>query len=687
MQLVYLSLFCQCQQQEHPGGAAVLQRHTGQDATEAFLAVGHSQEAWALLSRLPVVSSRGLRVRQNIEYSSMVEPPGTQDLGLQLLHLAAAVLLTFIPRFLTGADEPAGVEEADLIGRPTAVPSAALGLAVIGFLAQFLPFSPPLQVPSVRQVLQGISIMILAFMSLQPPRVLALAAAFASGITCKAPGHARGVLAWALLMVQAGPMSAPPSGCFEEVVGGLPLCLQRMSLSGAGAGALLGLWDREPSLQFIDAVAAALAALRCAGMLSLVCWLLLMSMGQVQLEVVAAARLSVQQLSGETIKVMVDPSSVTVFEIKRQIAQELECPTFLITLLSNGSILQASQELQTVDLEDLTVVRFSPTAESFAAWDGDEDLLQAVEQCDVSWVDQLLARGPAQQPRVVKTPLTPLLVACQQGNCEVAELLLQAKADIHSGGCYGKSPLQMAAERDHLEVARLLVEAKADLNSTSRYGRSPLQIACERGHLKVVRLLILAGVDVNLTGRYGRTPLQLACEHGHLQTARVLLRCGAEINKKGTFGGAPMQLAAEKGHLELMRCLAQARNADVNITSRFGRSPLQLASEQGHLDLVNFLIDSGAAINTKHYGRTSLQLASEQGHAEVVERLLQAGANAEVRGSYGRTPWQLACEKGHFQVVRVLLQTRGQKSGSEKNLCFGATERKWVLVLKILEAF
>ena len=76
-----------------------------------------------------------------------------------------------------------------------------------------------------------------------------------------------------------------------------------------------------------------------------------------------------------------------------------------------------------------------------------------------------------------------------------------------------------------------------------------------------------------------------------------------------------------------MRCLAQARNADINITSRFGRSPLQLASEQGHLDLVNFLIDSGAAINTKHYGRTSLQLASEQGHAEVVERLLQAGAN------------------------------------------------------------
>ena len=163
-----------------------------------------SQEAWALLSRLPVVSSRGnlatevslqlgvgcfglrtfsgLRARQNIEcargqhwghlgvrslrqwltwqhvgqrYSSMVEPPGTQDLGLQLLHLAvwslelgvsfelsgnelsrgfdwsrlgcipdillgnfhpqtchpaspwgakAAVLLTFIPRFLTGSN-------------------------------------------------------------------------------------------------------------------------------------------------------------------------------------------------------------------------------------------------------------------------------------------------------------------------------------------------------------------------------------------------------------------------------------------------------------------------------------------------------------------------------------------------------------------------------------------------------
>eukprot|EP00435_Cladocopium_sp_Y103_P033658 s917_g8.t1 len=364
---------------------------------------------------------------------------------------------------------------------------------------------------------------------------------------------------------------------------------------------------------------------------------------------------TVRQLSGEVINVTLDAGS-TLLEIKRQVAQALDCPTFLISLLSNGMKLQTSEDLAKVeDLEDLTVVRCSPSAESFALWEHDENLLQAVEARDVSRVDQLLTTfsGPRAETEPVKLEgKRPLMLACQQGNSEVVELLLQAKAD--PCGTVGKSPLQMAAEHGHLEVARLLLEAKADLNDSHGDGRSPLQIACERGHVKVVRLLILAGVDPNGMGRYGRTPLQLACEHGHLETAQLLLRGGANINQKGTLGAAPIQIAAEKGHLELIRCLAQARHADINITSRFGRSPLQLASAEGHLDVLNFLLDARAAINFKQYGRTSLQLASEQGHAEVVQRLLEAGADAEVSGSYGRTPWQLACERGHFPAAQLM---------------------------------
>eukprot|EP00435_Cladocopium_sp_Y103_P039189 s917_g10.t1 len=283
---------------DHPGGAAVLLRHAGQDATEAFLSVGHSQEAWTLLSRLPVVTG-GVTSRRSMEYST-VEPPGTQDLAMQFLHLAAACLLTFLPRFMVD-DSAAPMQAPDLRG--SAVPSAALGLAVIGLAVQLLPFSPPWQVPSVRQGLQGVSILILALFSLLPLRVLSLAAAFASGIlNYEASGRLWQVLSWTFLL-QAGPL-ASTADC-SETTAGLLVSLQRIGLGGLGAGALLGLWERQQGLKFADAAAAALAALRVAGILSLVSWLLLLLTGQVHFEVVAAARCSGTGLLLGLVKVLV----------------------------------------------------------------------------------------------------------------------------------------------------------------------------------------------------------------------------------------------------------------------------------------------------------------------------------------------------------------------------------------------
>jgi hypothetical protein len=79
------------------------------------------------------------------------------------------------------------------------------------------------------------------------------------------------------------------------------------------------------------------------------------------------------------------------------------------------------------------------------------------------------------------------------GLVNVAQLLLEAKADVNAqGGDYGNA-LQAASSEGHDKVVQLLLEAKADVNAQGgRYGNA-LQAASSQVHDKVVQLLLLAG--------------------------------------------------------------------------------------------------------------------------------------------------------------------------------------------------
>ena len=58
---------------------------------------------------------------------------------------------------------------------------------------------------------------------------------------------------------------------------------------------------------------------------------------------------------------------------------------------------------------------------------------------------------------VSKTYMTPLHMAAEQGNVDMARILLQngAKTDVQTN--LGLTPLMIAVENDHIEVAGLLL--------------------------------------------------------------------------------------------------------------------------------------------------------------------------------------------------------------------------------------
>ena len=73
--------------------------------------------------------------------------------------------------------------------------------------------------------------------------------------------------------------------------------------------------------------------------------------------------------------------------------------------------------------------------------------------------------------------VTALHAAASIGNTNIAELLLQAGADVNAREKDGSTPLHEAVNHDHPELAELLLANKADPNVRNTVGQTPLDLA------------------------------------------------------------------------------------------------------------------------------------------------------------------------------------------------------------------
>ncbi len=102
---------------------------------------------------------------------------------------------------------------------------------------------------------------------------------------------------------------------------------------------------------------------------------------------------------------------------------------------------------------------------------------------------------------------------------EKAQSLIANGANVNevdkreANGDGGNSPLWYAAQGlsgGGVSVAQLLVQAGADVNAKGEFGMTPLHMACSWGHPDMVTFLYEHGADLSAKDDYGRTPVALA---------------------------------------------------------------------------------------------------------------------------------------------------------------------------------
>jgi len=294
----------------------------------------------------------------------------------------------------------------------------------------------------------------------------------------------------------------------------------------------------------------------------------------------------------------------------------------------------------------------------------------------------------SEEPRVQYHPfggLTALLYAARDGCYACVEALIANGADVDVPTlAEGVTPLMIALDNDNNDVAKLLLDHGANPHVWDWYGRTALYIAVDRkdggssgggirvpidathsartSAMDVIEALLAANVDPNpelrmhrptrggYTGRFseplldlGATPLLRATLANDMDVIQALLAKGASPNINA-MGVTPFLVAAGVGG-------GGQRGGGPGARGGGGSGGEAFA-------LLDLFLQHGADVNAQvtgtttysmriarspsaNEGMTALHVAAQSGRTDLVRYLLAKGANPAIADSNGRKPIDL----------------------------------------------
>lgn len=209
----------------------------------------------------------------------------------------------------------------------------------------------------------------------------------------------------------------------------------------------------------------------------------------------------------------------------------------------------------------------------------------------------------------------PLHVAAAEGDVAMVKILVEegnAKVNIKTNQHFivreTKTPLFIALEKGQYEIARYLVEKGADVNALNDSQNSTaLTQACRNDHLPMVRFLLEHGANPNGIENYYYFPLALARSQ---EVVNILVKFGAEVNPRRDNLTNPTSA---------LRTLVESIESD----------ELKTKQRTQKLEALKALIIHGASLNDGN----PVPLESAAKCKEVVEVLMEARKRTETSSS------------------------------------------------------
>ena len=268
-------------------------------------------------------------------------------------------------------------------------------------------------------------------------------------------------------------------------------------------------------------------------------------------------------------------------------------------------------------------------------------LTEACRVGDPSRVQLLLERGAKSKfVEKVNPYIIPIFRAAQSGSVECVRLILEQGTSPNTRDDTNRTALAYAGNAG---VAEILINAGADINTIDSYGKDAFQVILEdrlRGseRFEIEKVLLNAGVNIDYVDKSGDSRLYYAAFSSSVDAVEFLLKYGATPHAQLAQNKSPLHAVCwdanykETNYEPTVQIINLLLNAgiDVNIKDSMGDTPLHEAvfGDGANITAVKTLIKRGAKVDSvSNDGMTPLMLAASRAEAECVYILLEAGAD------------------------------------------------------------
>ena len=297
--------------------------------------------------------------------------------------------------------------------------------------------------------------------------------------------------------------------------------------------------------------------------------------------------------------------------------------------------------------------------------DGSTALHWAAYRDDLEMVKLLLAAGANAKAATREGAITPLLMACQNGNAALIETLLKAGSDANAVKTNGTTPLMMAAASGHADAVQTLLAHGANVNAKeSAHGQTALMFAAALNRAAVIKVLMANGADASVATGVRKLERVRFDQDGNVveekagekvsekpeaaaeqdDAAQAKARGAAEASQRSDLDVLAHALAFKSVEYRLAKPRARAGDVanrpprKVGPDFMGGMTALLYSAREGHMDAVRALVEAGVDVNQVNGDKLSpMVTAIMNGHLDLAKYLLDRGANPNLAGLSGLT--------------------------------------------------
>ena len=285
--------------------------------------------------------------------------------------------------------------------------------------------------------------------------------------------------------------------------------------------------------------------------------------------------------------------------------------------------------------------------------DGSTALHYSVVNWSLQVVNLLLQNGASPCIGNSENGFTPLMMACYNGNLEIAKVLIKAdKSTVSQSNFDGTAALLIASMYGHTGIVHLLLENGCSPNLTDNDSKSALTAASQEGYIEIAHLLLEAGADPNMVNRMGITALMSASLCGHSEVVKLLLTHHADYRHCVSVNSIPLDsfgFACCSGNKEIVGVFLNVANLSPTSLSL----GWYIACLYNKPHLIEYLVHSLSEVSSD---QRELVVACVNRNIAFIKTALPK-FSPDVEFVHGVTLLMIACSCGHSSIVKTLVDT------------------------------